>query len=415
MTSQRTSKVGKNFSLYIAKRIRARNGTNFSSLISKIAIGSIATGIAVMIISFAIFQGYTTAIQEKIFSFSGHIRASKNVTNNSYEDFPVSLTYYLYAHALEIPGIKHIQLYSQKPGMLKTDNEIMGVVMKGIGRDFDPALFEPNLEEGTLPDLSGEQYTHDVVLSRKIANKLLLNLHDSVSMYFLQDPPRVRKLRVCGIYNTGIEEFDHLLIVGDNRLIQRLNNWADSLVGGFEIYIEDFSKIDEVFEVVWEEMDFELGIMKVTDRYVQFFDWFIMLNRNVFVFLFVILFVACFNIVSITLIMIMERTNMIGLLKALGATNQQVRKIFIFNGYRMLWRGLLIGNAIGLTFCWLQGKFKLIPLNQENYYMDAVPILIDPWIVLLLNVTLVVLVMMILLFPTFVISRIEPIRAIKFD
>ncbi len=404
-----------NISLFVANRLRAKEGSSFSLLISRIAIGSIAVGLAVMIGAFAVFKGFKTTIQDKIFSFTSHIRLSKFDMSNSYEELPVSTSYDIYQNAANLPGVEHIQVYSRKPGLLQTKEEVLGVTLKGVGSDFDSSFFKKNITAGRFVDLSGEKYSTEILVSKYIADKLLLGVGDEVIMTFAQDPPRIRKLQIVGIYTTWIEDFDKMLIVGDNRMIQRLNNWGDTLVGGFEVTISDFSNLEETSELVWDEMDFDLALFKVTDEYVQFFDWFVMLTRNVYVFMFVILFVACFNVVSITLIMIMERTNMVGTLKAIGATNWQIQKIFAFNGVKMIAQGLLWGNAVGIAFGVLQQKFKLVPLDPENYYMDAVPIAFDWGAIIGLNILFIVLISIVLVLPTIIISRINPIRAIKFS
>ncbi|MBT29854.1 MAG: ABC transporter permease [Thalassobius sp.] len=405
----------KDFSFFVAGRLRQIKGNNFSSLIAKIAIGSIAIGIAVMILAFAIFAGFKNNIQEKIFSFASHIQAKKWVDSYSYEELPVSKDLYLYQNAYKIKGVEHIQVYGRKACILKTDEEVSGAVMKGIGEDFDTTRFVNNLVEGSFIDLSKDGYSTDIIISRKIANRLELALHDKLVVYFVQDPPRLRKMTVKGIYETGIEDFDDLVVLSDIRLIQKLNGWDSTQVGGFEIFIDDFTKLDETFDNVWDAMDPELGISKVTELYMQFFDWFIMLNRNVIVVLIVILFVAGFNVISVTLIMITERTNMIGTLKALGSTNGQIRKIFIYNGSRLIIKGLLIGNLLAIGFGYLQNKFKMIPLDPNNYYMDSVPVLFDWSVILLINLGFIFLVGLILMIPTYIIARFEPIKAIKFS
>ncbi|MEM1136915.1 MAG: FtsX-like permease family protein [Bacteroidota bacterium] len=403
------------FSYFIAGRLRQIKGNNFSSLIAKIAIGSIAIGIAVMILAFAIFAGFKDNIQEKIFSLAAHIQAKKWVDSNSYEEIPVSTKLFLYKNALNIEGVKKIQVYSRKACILKTETEVSGAVMKGIGVDFDSLRFMENLIEGSFIDLEKKKYSTDIVISKKISQRLQLSLEDKLVVYFVQEPPRLRKMTVKGIYETGIEDFDDLVILGDIRLIQRLNNWDSTQVGGFEIFIDDFNKIDQTFDNVWDEMDPELGISKVTDLYLQFFDWFIMLNRNVFVVLIVIMFVAGFNVISVTLIMITERTNMIGTLKALGSTNTQIRKVFIYNGSRLILKGLIIGNILAIGLGYLQRELKIVPLDPANYYMDAVPVMFNWQVILLINLGFVFLVALILMIPTYIIARFEPIKAIRFS
>ncbi len=407
--------LSKDFSLFVASRLRENKGKNFSSLIARIAVGSIAIGIAVMILAFAIFAGFKHNIQEKIFSLASHIQAKKWVDSYSYEEIPVSTQLDLYQNAAEIPGVEHIQVYSRKACILKTDLEVSGAVMKGVGTDYDSARFNKNLIAGSFIDLDKKNYSTEIVVSNNIAKRLQLSLGDRLSVYFVQDPPRVRRVTVKGIYETGIEDFDDLIIIGDIRLIQRLNDWDSTQVGGFEIFIDDFDQLDVVFENVWDAMDPELGISKVTEMYMQFFDWFIMLNRNVVVVLVVILFVAGFNVISVTLIMITERTNMIGTLKALGSSNGQIRKIFVYNGVRLIVKGLVLGNLLALGFGFLQNQFKLIPLDPSNYYMDAVPVMFDTSVILLTNLGFIALILLILMIPTYIIARFQPIKAIRFS
>jgi len=405
----------KDFSLFVAGRLRKSNGNNFSSLIAKIAVGSIAIGIAVMLLAFAIFAGFKHNIQEKIFSLASHIQAKKWVDSYSYEEIPVDTSLDLYQNASQIEGVSHIQVYSRKACILKTEEEVTGAVMKGIGKDFDAARFKNNMIDGDFINLDKKNYSTEIVISNRIAKRLQLAVNDKITIYFVQDPPRVRRATVTGIYETGIEDFDEIVVIGDIRMIQRLNKWDSTQVGGFEIFIDDFNKIDETFENVWDAMDPELGISKVNELYMQFFDWFIMLNRNVIVVLIVILFVAGFNVISVTLIMITERTNMIGTLKALGSSNAQIRKIFVYNGVRLIAIGLLLGNIAALGFGYLQNKFKLIPLDPSNYYMDAVPVMFNPTVILLTNLGFIILILLILIIPTYIIARFQPIKAIRFS
>ncbi|MEN7548607.1 FtsX-like permease family protein [Rapidithrix thailandica] len=404
------------FSFFISKRLRSKGGTDFSSLITKIAIGSVAIGLAVMIASALIFKGFKQVIQDKIFANAGHIQVNRFDLNKSYEEMPISTESEIYQNSQAIDdNIASVQRYSRKAALLKSNEEVMGVMLKGVYTDFDTLRFKKNIVEGRWLDFSDSTYSNEILISQKIANKMFLHVGDEVIMAFIQDPPRLRKLQVKGIYHTGIEDFDNLLILGDVRLIQRLNNWPDTLVGGFEVFLKDFDKLDESYEHIYNTIDYDLYPEKVTDTYVHFFDWFVILNRNVLIVSIIILVVASFNIISIMIIMIMERTPMIGTLKALGANNWQVQKIFIFNGIRLIAKGLFWGNIIGLGFGFLQHQFRLIPLDPENYYMEVVPVYFDWTLVILMNLLITLVVSIVLVFPTMIISRVEPIKAIKFD
>ncbi|HEY8399692.1 MAG TPA: FtsX-like permease family protein [Cytophagaceae bacterium] len=404
-----------NLNYFISKRIQSENRKSFSSIVSVIAIISIAIGLMLMIISFAILDGFKNKIKDKIISFGSHIQVTRYDINNSYEETPVNKNSFVYHSKDSIPGIDHVQVFSMKAGLLKTDEEVMGVVLKGIGKDFYVNKFRPNIVKGDFIDLGDSLYSSEILISQKIADKMKLDLNDTVSMYFVQDPPRFRKLVVKGIYATGLEEFDDLMILGDIRLNQRLNNWADTMVGGFEIYVKDFNQLDAIADEVYDKMEYELQLEKITDKYIQIFDWLKLLNRNVLIFLILILTVACFNMISTLFIMIMERTNMIGVLKALGANNNQIQSIFLYNGVIVLAKGLFFGNLFGIGFCLLQYYFKIIPLDEENYYMSSVPIELDWMVIAGLNLMTFILITLVLTIPVMVVSRIHPIKAIKFS
>ena len=405
-----------NLPYFISKRISSTESKSFSATINKIAIASVGLGLAIMIISFLILGGFRRTIQDKIFSFGAHIQLTKYSLNNSYQEDPIAI-HPLLETLQQYDFVANAQPYSHKAGLLRTENEIMGALLKGVDRNFDNPQFVENIIEGSFisfPD-SSTQYSTDVVISKKIANILALEVGDEVLMDFIQDPVRSRKLTITGIYDTGLEEFDEKIIIGDLALIQRLNQWGDSLAGGVEVYLKDFERVDQAYETLNDEVDFNLFVEKVSDKYIQMFEWLGLLQNNVVIFLVLILFVACFNMVSILLILIMERTQMIGVLKALGASNLQIRKIFSYNGFMLILKGIILGNIIGIGFGLLQYYFKIIPLDPENYYMDFVPIEWDFLTILGLNVLTFTIIALALNIPTTLILRIQPIRAIRFD
>ena len=369
-----------------------------------------------MMVSFLILDGFRKEVKDKIYSFSGHLQVTKYSLDNSMQEEPISTNNPLYEHPERFAGVDHVQVFSHKAGLLKTEDEVLGAFLKGVSTDFDSTQFKRNIRRGQFIRFDSSGYSTDVLISQKVANTLRLDTGDNVRMYFI-DPPnnRIRKLHVRGIYNTSIEEFDDQVIIGDIRMIQRLNNWPDSLVGGFEVFLTDSERVDQAEEALEGELDYSLFVEKISDKYVQIFEWLDLINNNVTVFLALILFVACFNIVSILLILIMERTQMIGILKALGAKDSQIRRIFTYNGMLLIARGMLIGNLIGIGFGLLQSRFKLIPLDPENYYMDFVPIEWNWLTIVLLNVLIFVVVGLVLGIPTLIISRIQPIKAIRFD
>lgn len=332
-----------------------------------------------------------------------------------YSENPVSTELDFVRNPEQYDFISHVQEFAYKPGLLKTQEEVHGVILKGVGPDFAEEKFENNMVAGKIPLFTDTGISTQVVISQRIADKLRLSLNDEVIMYFVQNPPRFRRLQIEGIYSTGMEDYDESLILGDINLIRQLNSWSDSVTGGFEVFIKDFDQLEQAQDQLYEATNYRLFIEKITDRNIQIFEWLGLLDRNVVIFLTIILFVAFFNIISILLILIMERTPMIGTLMALGASNRQLRRVFMYNGMQMVLKGLLWGNLIGLGFGVLQYYFQLIPLDKQNYYMDHVPIQWNWTLIILLNVVLAIIALLMLLIPTVVISRIQPIKAIKFD
>ncbi len=367
-----------------------------------------------MIVSFAILEGFRNEIRDKIFSFGAHLQISKYDTNNSFEGAPISTATGINSTE-DIPGIAHIQSFARKTAIIKTDEEVLGVVVKGVDKGYDLSAMQQNLDEGKLIGFNDTASSMDVMLSRRIADKLRLKVGDEAIFYFIQNPPRARKLKVSGVFNTGLEEFDEVFVIGDLQLVRELNNWPDTLVGGVEILLKDFEQIDLVADQVFDQMNYDLQLEKITDRHAQLFDWLQLLRKNVVIFLVLIIFVATFNMVSTVFIMIIERINMIGVLKAVGATDAQIRQIFYFRGLSLTLKGMFWGNLIGLGFCVIQYYFEIIPLDPENYYMDTVPISWNFGIIVILNVITLLMTMLAILIPAAMVARIKPVRAIKFD
>ncbi|MEO6687058.1 MAG: FtsX-like permease family protein, partial [Dyadobacter sp.] len=348
-----------------------------------------------------------------------HINITAFAQGNTYEEGAMNIKNPVSDALKTMPEISHWQAVAHKSGILKTPDEIKGVVLKGVGKDYDWSLFKTSLIEGRLigsKDSSSIKYGYssEILISRKIASQLRLKAGDQVIMYSLQDPPRPRKLTVTGIYDTQMEEFDDRLVIGDLKLVQRLNGWGEDSIGTYEIYLKDFKQLDQVALQLKQILPPAVYLQKVTDTFRQLFDWLYLLDKNTAVFLTLILFVACFNMISILLVMIMERTPLIGLLKTLGSPNKQIRLVFLRVGLYMVRQGLLIGNIAGLAFCWLQHQFKIIPLDPVNYNMDTVPIVFDWPTFLLINITTIIVSALILMIPTLIITRIQPIKALLF-
>jgi lipoprotein-releasing system permease protein len=405
-----------NLSHFIAQRISRGQKDGFSVTVYKIAIISIGVGLAAAIVSFLIMLGFQAAVKNKMYSFSGHIVVNKFSMNNSMEETPLSYNIDLYNRPGQFDGVRHVQEYAHKTGLIKTETEILGVFIKGVSSRFDTVTFADNMVDGRFLHFPDSSAANEVVISRSIATKLKLNVGDQVVIHFFQNPPRFRKLKIVGIYETNLSEyFDDKMIISDIRMVQRLNEWADSIAGGLEIFVDDLSKVNAVAETIGETIDYDLNITTTGDKYIQVFEWLNLVSRQVNILLVIILIVICVNMISIVLIMVMERTSMIGMLKAMGGTDGLIRKVFINSGVRLILRGLLAGNALGLGLCFIQYKFRIVGLNPHDYYISYVPVYWSWPTVIFLNVLVFAVVTLVLLIPTMAIARVLPIKAIKFD
>jgi lipoprotein-releasing system permease protein len=406
-----------NLSYFISKKIRNASG-GFASAVHKIAVASIGLGLAAAIVSFLIMKGFQEKVQEKIFGFSAHININKLTPNNSVEEPAFDFDFDLVSHPENYPFVDHVQEFAHKPGLVKTDDEVLGVLLKGVGKSFDQDRFSENMVDGQFIAFKDSGNSNDIVISKIISDKLKVNTGDDLIVHFFQDPPRFRKLKISGIYETNLSDyFDNKIILCDLNLLQRLNNWPDSVAGGLQVYLKDSKpeQIQAAYEVLIDAIPFDLYAEKTSDRYIQVFEWLGLITRQVNLLLVIILCVVCVNMISVVLILVMERTSMIGLLKALGSPNKLIRRIFIYQGVNLIIIGLLVGNIIGLGICFLQDKLKPITLDAKNYYMSYVPVSWHWDIVLLLNLLVLGVVWIVLLIPVSAVSRINPIKAIRFD
>ena len=387
---------------------------SFTHSVTRIATVSIALGIAVMVVSFSILNGFREQIQEKIFSFGAHIQLSRFDNSNSLEVAPISEPE-LRRVLAQYPQVASVQPFARKTAIIKTADEVLGVVLKGVSEKHGPSAMRQNLVAGHFVQFADSAASNDIVVSQKIADKLRLKVGSPALFYFIQQPPRIRKFRVAGIYQTGLDEFDEVYVLGDLRQIQELNAWPDSLVGGLEVRLRDFQQLGATYKQFNDQLPYEIRVEKITDQYAQLFDWLQLLNRNVVIFLILIIFVATFNMVATIFIMILERTKMIGILKSLGASDNQIRGMFFFRGISITLRGLVFGNVVALAFTAAQYYFHLIPLDPENYYMDRVPVAWNTPVMVLLNVATLGAALLAVLIPTYLIARIKPMVAIRFD
>lgn len=409
---------------FIAKRLikERRTGTSFSRPINVIAIVGIATGLAVMILAVAILTGFKQEIREKVVGFGSHIQIVNFDSNISFETAPISENQPFIPEILRIPGIRHIQVFATKAGIIKTNSNIQGVVLKGVGSDFDWNYFKSNIVDGSVFTVSDTGRTNEVIISKKISDMLNLKTGDSFAMHFVQDPPRSRKFTISGIYETSLEEFDKMYVFCDIGHIKRLNGWDDDQVSGYEIFIDDFEKIDEMTLAVRDAIGYRLSEddpgFKVTNirlKYPQIFDWLNFQDLNVIIIIVLMLVVAGFNMISGLLILILERTNMIGIMKALGSGDRLIRKVFLYQAAWLIGKGLLWGNIAGLGLALLQLRTGLISLDPASYYLKTVPVNIDFTHIILLNAGTMAAIILILLIPSQLISRINPVKAIRYD
>lgn len=404
-----------NVSYFIAKRISFKRAGGFSATIHKIAVGSLAIGLAVSLLSFMVLGGFQKTVSDKVYGFTGHYQVQRFTMSNAFEEAPFSLNSEFAQEYSQLPFVNRIQSFAHKAALVKGENEVEGILVKGVGKDFDTLSFKNYIKEGRMLKIPDEGTSNEVMLSNVIANKLLLKVGDKVTLYFVQEPPRFRRVEVVGIFETYLENFDDKIVIGELQTIRNLNGWTEDQVGGLEVFVDNPKNIDSYSPQLEDVMDFDLKLIASKDKFLEIFDWLSLLDTNVYVFVGLITFVAIFNMGAILFILIMERTQMIGLLKAMGAANKQIRRIFFWNGINILLRGLVIGNAIGLGFGVLQDIFKLIPLDPSSYYMSYVPIEWNWPLFLLINVGITFLTALVLFIPVMVISRVEPIKSIRFD
>ncbi len=397
-----------------AKRYVSRSIVRFSSV-------SIALGLAVMIITVSVVTGFKNKISYKVFGFGSHVQVVNFDSNSSYETVPIVANKKMVEDISKVPYVKHIQSFATKPGIIKTQTEIQGIVLKGIDKDYDWSFFKENLVEGQIFSIQ-DTVSNNILISKYISSLLKLKPGDDIVMYFIQDPPRFRRLKVSGIYETGLEEFDKIFVLADIKHIQKLNNWKSDEITGYEITLTNYRKIDEVHQSAMDLVGLKLNPdgsgLKVTDikeKNSQIFDWINLQNMNVWIILALMLLVAGFNMISGLIILILERTNMIGLLKSLGANNRLIAKIFLYQSGFLILKGLIWGNIIGITLCLLQYHFQVIKLDQSSYFLDSVPINLNIFHLLLLNIGTTVLTLVMLTIPSLIISRVTPESSLRFN
>ncbi|MCL1943042.1 MAG: ABC transporter permease [Candidatus Azobacteroides sp.] len=405
---------------FIAKRIHFdKKGTKqVSRSAVRIAIAGIALGLAVMILTVAILFGYKREIRAKVVGFGSHIQISNFDNNFSYETLPIVVSDSLLNAVASTPGVYHAECFSTKPGIIKTDTDFLGIVVKGVDKNYDFTFFKKNMIEGDVLAF-GDSLTNQVLISGSIADKLHLKTGDSFLTYFVQKDVRMRKFTVSGIYRTNYSEYDNMFVLTDIRHIRKLNNWSDDQVGGIEVLVNNFDRVDEIAENLYFEMQAGAAgtyfVRTIKDLNPQVFNWLGLLDMNVWIIICLMLAVTGFTGISGLLILILERTNMIGILKALGATHYSIRKVFLFVSSFLVTRGMIIGNVVALLICFIQQYFHIFKLNPEIYYIDTVPVSLNIFYIVLLNIGTLLASMLLLILPSFIIAKINPARSIRFE
>ncbi len=416
-----------NLEYFIAKRlITAKNHkSSISGPIIKIAVSAIAIGIIMMLVSVATGIGLKKEIRNKISAFNGHIIVSNYGSNQSEETLaPLSTKQDFYPKFTAVPEVTHIQAIATKTGIIRTESTFEGIVLKGVGKDYDWKSIKGYILEGKLPNVNSN-LNNEIVISKFLANRLHLKLGDKFVTFFLKNElnkyPNKRNFEIVGIFDSGFQEFDANYIIGDIRHIQRMNKWEQDEVGAFEIFVNDFDRIEELGEKVYKSTFNKVDQAKpfdsqtIVEKYYFIFEWLKMFDINIQIILIVMIFVATINMVVALLVLILERTQMIGVLKALGGNNWSIRKIFLYNALYLIGKGLFWGNVIGIGILLVQKHFRIVKLNPENYYVNQAPVYIGIENILLLNLLTVVICFLILLIPSYIITKISPIKAIRYN
>lgn len=410
--------------LFVARRIYQSNegGREVSKPAVRIAMVGIAIGLAVMIVSVAVVIGFKHQVRDKVVGLGSDITVTNFDSQQSYQTIPVVANDSVLRLLSAVKGVKHVQRYSTKPGMIMTDDNFLGMVLKGVSREYDLNFLKAHLVEGEMPVFSDTVASNRVLVSRTIADKLQLKTGDKIYTYYIEDNVRARRLTIAGIYQTHFTAYDDLFLITDLYTVNRLNSWQPGQVSGVELAVDDYSMLEAVKEEVRSVLDMQTdaygGVyytQTVEESNPQIFAWLDLLDMNVWVILILMTGVAGFTMISGLLIIILERTNMIGVLKALGADNLSIRRIFLSFSVFLIGRGMLWGNIVGLALCFVQSQFHLFKLDPATYYVDRVPVEFNLWIYLLLNLCTLLVSVLMLVGPSYLVTRIHPAQSIRFE
>ncbi|WP_196893582.1 ABC transporter permease [Aureivirga marina] len=411
-----------NYELFLAKRIikDKKYKNSVSTPIIKIAILAIILGMTIMLIAIGVGLGLQEKIREKLSGFNGHIQIVNFDANNSdITLIPISKNQDFYPNFPTIEGIKTIQPYATKPGIIRTETDFEGILAKGIDSTYNWDFFKEILVEGRLPNYSGKRMNQEVLISKKISDRLGINLGEKFNTFFIKEnlnkPPNVRVFNVVGIYEANLEELDKNVIITDIRQIQRMNKWKSDEVGGFEVFVDDFNTLQQKNNEIYETIDSDLNAISIIDKYTNIIEWIELFDKNIIVLISIMILIAGINMITALLVLILEKTSMIGVLKALGSTNWSIRKVFLYNATYLILIGLFWGNVIGLGALFIQEQFQLITLDPKTYYVKSAPVFIEWYHILLLNAGTLLLCFIMMLLPSYIITKVNPIKAIKFQ
>ena len=406
-----------NTPFFIAKRLynAKENNNNYTRPIIRIAILAITLSVMIMLLSVFILSGFKSEISKKVFGFGGHINITKFSYNQSFENDPIENTPELISNIYNLDYVKSIHPFATKAGIIKKEDEILGTILKGVDHDYSWSFFKENLTAGQIPKFDEFANSIEVLISENISRKMNLYIGDDILMYFIQNPTRVRKFRVSGVYKTDLTEFDEIMIIGDLKQIQKLNDWTKDKVGGYEVLVNNIENLDSYVKEIDETIDYNLKAISIKEKYPQIFDWLKLQDFNVLIILILMLIVGGINMITSLLIIILEKTRLIGILKAIGATNWSIRNVFIYNSLYIISYGVILGNVFALLFGLAQRKFNFIELDESIYFMNFVPIKIELFSLLMINLGTLLICYLILVVPSVIIAKISPAKSIKFD
>ncbi|MFN0013372.1 MAG: ABC transporter permease [Saprospiraceae bacterium] len=430
-----------NLPFFIARRIAFSGKKNFSRFIIRIATAAVALSVAVMVTTTAFISGFKSEISRKIFEFWGHIHISDTALSLSFEPVPIDRDQVFYpsldtVRGVEYPapetvlglgtgrettkrthgGVRHIQAFAHKPGIIRTKTAMEGILLKGIGTDFDWSNLQPYLLEGQPIAFNDTAPSRDIILSRQTADRLQVGTGDKFVVHFVKGNDQLRRMfRVSGIYKTGLEEYDRKFALCDIRMVQDLLGWPPNQVAGFEVWLDDIRDLEPLTEYIYDDvLPPELLCVSIREKFPAIFEWLQLQDYNEVVILVLMLAVAIVNMITALLVLVLERTTMIGILKALGETTGRIRQVFLYHAAVITLSGMFWGNLLGVGFCYLQDRYKFITLNEADYYLAYAPVHLNWLPLLVINLGTLAITLVFLLLPSYVVSRLSPVRAIQF-